>query len=107
MERLEYGAGVDLVFFGHVHSYERTFPAHDMRRDECAPTYVVIGDGGNREGIAAPFFEPQPHWSAFREGSYGHGTVEVFNGTHAVWRWHRNQDGVEEVADELWLDKPR
>jgi len=107
MEHLVYAAAADLLFFGHVHSYERTFPVNQMKRDDCGPTYIVIGDGGNREGIAGPFLEPQPHWSAFREGSYGHGTVEVFNSTHAVWKWRRNQDGVAEVADELWLDKTR
>uniref|UniRef100_A0A7S0WT41 Purple acid phosphatase n=1 Tax=Pyramimonas obovata TaxID=1411642 RepID=A0A7S0WT41_9CHLO len=105
MERLLYDAGVDLVFHGHVHSYERSFPSFNLSRDKCGLTYIVIGDGGNREGIAAPWAEPQPEWSAFREGSFGHGTVEVVNSTHAVWRWMRNKDGMADVADELWLDK--
>jgi hypothetical protein len=28
--------------------------------------YIVIGDGGNREGLADTYDEPQPEWSAFR-----------------------------------------
>ena len=35
-------------------------------RNECGPVYIVIGDGGNREGLADTYNEPQPEWSAFR-----------------------------------------
>ena len=29
--------GVDLVFNGHVHSYERSFPVYNNTVDDCAP----------------------------------------------------------------------
>ena len=35
-------------------------------RDGAGPVYIVVGDGGNREGLAETYDEPQPEWSAFR-----------------------------------------
>ncbi len=71
-------------------------------RDECGPVHIVIGDGGNREGLAEVYDEPQPDWSAYREASYGSGTLDLLNTTHALWRWHRNQDSQAIVSDEVW-----
>ncbi|GJM95041.1 hypothetical protein PR202_ga11735 [Eleusine coracana subsp. coracana] len=68
-----------------------------------APVYVTIGDGGNIEGIADNFTEPQPGYSAFREASFGHATLDIKNGTHAYYAWHRNHDGAKVVADGVWL----
>jgi hypothetical protein len=36
-------------------------------------------------------YKEQPVWSAYRESSFGHGTLDVLNATHALWRWIRNQ----------------
>ena len=63
--------------------------------------HIVIGDGGNREGLAEAYDVPQPEWSAFREASYGSGTLDLLNTTHALWRWHRNQDSQAIVSDEV------
>lgn len=41
----------------------------------------------------------QPAWSIRREASYGHGKIEILNGTTAVWTWHRIQDGELIPAD--------
>ncbi|EFJ16866.1 hypothetical protein SELMODRAFT_421561 [Selaginella moellendorffii] len=30
--------------------------------------------------------------AALRDGSFGHGLLEVKNNTHALWTWYRNQD---------------
>ncbi|KAL7178402.1 hypothetical protein ACSBR2_031531 [Camellia fascicularis] len=54
---------VDIVFAGHVHSYERSERISNIKynitnglslpvRDINAPVYITIGDGGNMEGIA-------------------------------------------------------
>mmetsp|Transcript_153554 Transcript_153554/g.283062 ORF Transcript_153554/g.283062 Transcript_153554/m.283062 type:complete len:682 (-) Transcript_153554:39-2084(-) len=96
MEELLYAHGVDFVFNGHVHSYERSFPVFNYTRDDCGTTHVVIGDGGNYEGPAAfgsepdiSWVEPQPAWSAFREAAFGAGMLTVINATHAEWEWQR------------------
>ena len=62
--------------------------------------HIVIGDGGNREGLADTYDEPQPEWSRYREASFGSGTLDLLNTTHALWRWHRNQDSQAVVSDE-------
>ncbi|KAM7253315.1 hypothetical protein ACFE04_025933 [Oxalis oulophora] len=52
MEELLYQYGVDLVFSGHVHAYERSNRVYNYTLDPCGPVYITIGDGGNREKMA-------------------------------------------------------
>ncbi|CAA6669957.1 unnamed protein product [Spirodela intermedia] len=107
---------VDLVFAGHVHAYERSylvsnvnynitngdsFPVPNNLENSFIsphiseyPVYITVGDGGNQEGLAGRFLSPQPEYSAFREASYGHSTLELKNRTHAFYQWNRNDDGV-------------
>lgn len=102
LEPLFYQFGVDMLFTGHVHAYERSFPVYNRTRNPCGTTHITIGDGGNREGLADQFLS-QPVWSADREASYGFGTLDVLNGTHARWTWHRNQDAADAGADAVWI----
>ncbi|KAK9915993.1 hypothetical protein WJX75_007091 [Coccomyxa subellipsoidea] len=104
MEAVLFQNGVDVVFAGHVHAYERFHRTYKAERHDCGPVYIVIGDGGNREGLADTYDDPQPEYSAYREASYGHGMLELKNATHALWQWHRNQDALPVVSDEVWVD---
>ncbi|KAF9595067.1 hypothetical protein IFM89_036526 [Coptis chinensis] len=104
MEHLLYNARVDLVFAGHVHSYERFTRVFDNEPNSCGPVHVTIGDGGNREGLAMMFKKPTPPISLFHEASFGHGRLRVLNQTHAHWSWHRNDDYDSTVGDEIWLE---
>ncbi|GFP80676.1 purple acid phosphatase 15 [Phtheirospermum japonicum] len=52
MEELLYQYGVDIVFNGHVHAYERSNRVYNYTLDPCGPVYIAIGDGGNREKMA-------------------------------------------------------
>ena len=109
LEHLLFRFGVNIVFAGHVHAYERNHPTYKDHRHPRGPTYINIGDGGNREGIydrwlPGPDGEPTPEWSAFRAGSYGHGLIQFFNATHAEWTWHRNQDPHWEVKDSTVIE---
>ncbi|KAM0017936.1 putative phosphoric monoester hydrolase [Helianthus debilis subsp. tardiflorus] len=105
---------VDLVFAGHVHAYERSHRISNTRYnisnglsspipDESAPMYITIGDGGNLEGLASSYNDPQPDYSAFREASYGHSTLEIMNKTHAFYHWNRNDDGKKVKTDSVVL----
>ncbi|XAR72784.1 4-nitrophenylphosphatase [Bertholletia excelsa] len=105
---------VDVVFSGHVHAYERSERVSNIAynvvngictpvKDQSAPVYIIIGDGGNIEGLATNMTEPQPKYSAFREASFGHATFAIKNRTHAYYSWHRNHDGYAVVADSLWF----
>ncbi|GFZ07429.1 purple acid phosphatase 18 [Actinidia rufa] len=104
MESLLYAAGVDIVFAGHVHAYERSKRVYNGRLDRCGPVHLTIGDGGNREGLAHQYINPQPHWSDFREASFGHGELKVVNSTHSFWSWHRNDDDEPVRSDQVWIN---
>ena len=57
------------VISGHVHAYQRSHPVYkgEVAADGSkAPVYVVLGDGGNREGHALGYATPQPAWSAYK-----------------------------------------
>ncbi|KZV34852.1 hypothetical protein F511_00754 [Dorcoceras hygrometricum] len=43
--------GVDIVFSGHVHAYERMNRVYNYTLDSCGPVYITIGDGGNIEKV--------------------------------------------------------
>ncbi|PKI72705.1 hypothetical protein CRG98_006913 [Punica granatum] len=103
---------VDVVFAGHVHAYERSYRISNINYnvssgdrypmpDKSAPVYITVGDGGNQEGLAGRFRDPQPEYSAFREASYGHSTLEIKNRTHAFYHWNRNDDGKKVPTDSF------
>ncbi|XP_020594768.1 probable purple acid phosphatase 20, partial [Phalaenopsis equestris] len=102
-EELIYEGRVDVVFAGHVHAYERFTRVYNNKEDECGAIHITVGDGGNREGLASNYINPQPSISLFRQGSFGHGKLEVVNFTHALWTWHRNEDDEPVVADSVWI----
>ncbi|XP_078441004.1 purple acid phosphatase 15 [Wolffia australiana] len=139
MEELLYSYGVDIIFNGHVHAYERSNRVYNYALDRCGPVHITVGDGGNREKMAVEHADdpgqcPDPHdtwdpfigglcafnfsagpaaggfcWtrqpdhSAYRESSFGHGILEVKNGTHALWTWHRNRDLYDSAGDQIFV----
>lgn len=105
VEPLLYAAGVDMVFAGHVHAYERSARLYNNAPDAKGPYFITIGDGGNREGLATDWQYPQPSWSNFRMASYGHGELQVLNATHLHWTWHQNPDLEPVVADQFYVIK--
>ena len=101
LEALLSEAGVDFAFTGHVHAYERTLPVRSGEVvDACdgGIVHITIGDGGNREGPALPWRDPQPSWSAFREASFGFGVLEL-DGHSARWEWYRNDGDSDGPAE--------
>ena len=105
MEDLVVGAGVDLVFAGHVHAYERNDHIVKGAVNATGPVYITIGDGGNREGLAGDWMEPAPAWSRFRQAEYGHGELSIVNSTAMHWTWHRDSDPEELITDEVWITR--
>ncbi|XP_022722886.1 purple acid phosphatase 23 isoform X3 [Durio zibethinus] len=51
MEELLYQYGIDIVFSGHVHAYERMNRVYNYTLDSCGPVYITVGDGGNIEKV--------------------------------------------------------
>jgi hypothetical protein len=90
MEPLLYRYGADLILSGHVHAYERHHATYKGERNPCGPVFLNLGDGGNREGAYIPWRDPQPAFSAFREASFGTGSLRLVNYTHALYNWTRS-----------------
>lgn len=87
LEVLFVESGVDLVFWGHDHFYERTWPvinAEVQQRGDGgegkvfsgghAPIHLIVGTAGRGE---YQYSDEQPSWSAYREQSYGIVRVSV------------------------------
>ena len=112
-------AKVNAVLAGHVHAYERTTRVFNNRTVAPGaigaaghgPTYITVGDGGNREGHYEDWLPgldgaARPEWSVVRKSEFGHGKLTIANATHARWTWHRVLDGFKVVADEVWITRP-
>jgi acid phosphatase type 7 len=103
MEELFYKSHVNVVFAGHVHAYERTYPIFRNETRTDGVVYITIGDAGNREGHANTYYD-QPSWSAYRNGTqYGHGQLSLWSKDKLTWRWFRNVDGQVISKDEMTL----
>jgi 3',5'-cyclic AMP phosphodiesterase CpdA len=86
--------GVDMVFSGHDHNYERTRPIGSPGGH--AVTYVVAGNGGTPMHRAAT-----REWTAFSQRVFGFVTVDI-DGARAHLR---GLDDHGAVIDELVVDK--
>lgn len=58
------------------------YPRSSCQPRLARPRRSNIGDGGNKEGPDKKYY-PQPKHSAFREPSFGHGTLDLVDATHA------------------------
>ena len=58
-----------------------------LQPDNCGPTYIIIGDGGNEEGVEDDFTQPQAAWSAYRDLAFGQASFVILNETTASWIW--------------------
>lgn len=99
MEDLLYRHQVNIVFAGHVHAYERSLPVYKNIVDQKGIVYVVVGDGGNREGLASSFLNPQPTWSVRRDALYGFVNLNIQDDLHASIEWIA--DGKAKDAYEI------
>lgn len=60
--------GVDIVFSGHVHAYERTYPIKAGKVSEDGVVYVITGGGGAR--LEEPVNYKDTRWSSHVESAY-------------------------------------
>ena len=103
MEDLFNKHNVNIVFNGHVHDYERTYPVFRNDTDIQGTVYITIGNAGNLEGLDNKYVE-QPKWSAFRNGTeYGYGTLTIIDKKHLYWRWYVNKGLQMLPRDQLLL----
>lgn len=48
---------VDLVISGHIHAYERSVPTIYHAPNSCGPIHIVVGCGGNSEGMTSGYID--------------------------------------------------
>ncbi len=68
---------IDIVFSGHDHGYERTFPVYDGVPTDGAPIHILTGTGGR----PLTGFKNQPVWSNERISEFGFTQVHVVGNT--------------------------
>ncbi|GER43805.1 purple acid phosphatase 27 [Striga asiatica] len=91
---------VDIAFFGHVHSYERTCPVYQNKctREEKnyykgslnGTIHVVAGGGG---ASLSKFSTLKPNWSIFRDSDYGFVKLTAFDHSNLLFEYKKSQDG--------------
>ncbi|GFY99382.1 purple acid phosphatase 15 [Actinidia rufa] len=118
MEELLYSYGVDIVFTGHVHAYERSNRVYNYALDPCGPVHITVGDGGNREKMATehadepgncpePWTTPDPYMGGFCATNFTSGPAA------GKFCWDQQPDysafressfghGILEVKNETW-----
>ncbi|MCA9106756.1 MAG: metallophosphoesterase [Planctomycetales bacterium] len=93
--------GVDIVWNGHIHSYERTWPIREGRAvTSDAPRYLITGGGGGsleQAGPTRPFFQ-----NHVRRGH--HVVLVAINGTHLEFKAY---DLEGRLFDTFTIEKSR
>uniref|UniRef100_A0A0E0FDF3 Multifunctional fusion protein n=1 Tax=Oryza meridionalis TaxID=40149 RepID=A0A0E0FDF3_9ORYZ len=91
---------VDLAFYGHVHSYERTCPVY---QSQCvvnasdhyngpfkATTHVVVGGGG---ASLSEFTTSKIKWSHYTDFDFGFVKLTAFNHSSMLFEYKKSRDG--------------
>ena len=99
-EDLLYKYKVDIAFWAHYHSYERTCPVYKNSCSPGAPIHIVVGTAG-KEVDTADYFNM--NWSLYHENNYGYGRLTQANRSALLWQWVENTSG--QVKDSVWLTK--
>ena len=87
--------GVDMVFSGHDHHYERSFPI-GSNSDNSAITYIVCGNGGTPMRYNSP-----REWTLYSERVHGFTLINI-DGS----KMHFQSISIDDkVIDEFTLDK--
>src|SRR5436190_22278565 len=92
--------GVDMVFMGHEHNYERTFPLRGNQVVSPGQGTVYVTSGGGGHDLYA--LKPKSGFTAYYESTFGLTRVAINRGTLALQMIR--SDGV--VRDGVTLTKP-
>jgi hypothetical protein len=101
-EDLLYKYRVDLAFWAHYHSYERTCAVYKKKCVQDGVTHITIGTAGKSEDTE-PYIKED--WSLFqrKDNPYGYGRVMIANRSALHWEYFVNSE--DRVVDEVWLKK--
>ncbi|XP_051122547.1 probable inactive purple acid phosphatase 1 [Andrographis paniculata] len=101
---------VDIAFFGHVHSYERTCPVYqnictnkEKKRYNGSlngTIHVVVGGGG---ASLSEFSTLKPDWSIYRDFDYGFVKLTAFDYSNLLFEYKKSRDG--KVYDSFTISR--
>ncbi|KAK4479828.1 hypothetical protein RD792_015370, partial [Penstemon davidsonii] len=91
---------VDIAFYGHAHSYERTCAAYQSSctsnekhyyKGSLNGTIHVVAGGG---GASISFFSAiKPKWSIFRDPDFGFVKLTAFDHSNLLFEYKKSRDG--------------
>ena len=99
-EDLLYKYKVDIAFWAHYHSYERTCKLFRNKCEENGIVHIIVGSAGMSLDIDEWY---KKEWSLFRIVAYGYGRVTVANSSALLYEWVENKHN--KVTDHIWLYK--
>ncbi|ESO98203.1 hypothetical protein LOTGIDRAFT_231325 [Lottia gigantea] len=109
LEDLLYQQHVDVVFHGHNHQYERSYPVYKekaVQKDYInpkAPVYIVDGAAGNPE-LNDPSFRPGVEWRAFDDPTFYTGYV-LMQPSPTELKFQYINSNKKEVVDQFVISR--
>ena len=100
--------GVDAVFFGHVHWYERMYPIRNGTATQfnynnpTAPIYFLPASAGNVEGLDSGSIT-QDYTAFLDDTHFGFGLMHIQNATHMNWTFY--ESATMQVLDTVQINK--
>ncbi|EPS73168.1 hypothetical protein M569_01584, partial [Genlisea aurea] len=91
---------VDIAFFGHIHSYERTCPIYqnictseekDFYSGSLNGTIHVVAGGGGAS--LSQFASQKPSWSIYRDVDFGFVKLTAFDHSNLLFEYKKSSDG--------------
>lgn len=114
LEKLLHEHNVDMVLYGHKHTYERMWPIYDEKyytsanskviKNAKAPVYILTGSAGCHTHEGPEDTTPQK-FSAMRLGQYGYTRLKVYNATTISTYFVDTSDKVGNFMDQAYLIK--
>jgi len=92
--------GVDVLFSGHSHHYQRSTPVFKGQKVEKGTTHIIVGAGGFE--LLGEHWHGNPPWMAYRQSSrFGYGHYRIVNETHMFWEYLAFVNAT--VIDSAWV----
>lgn len=111
LEPLLHKYNVDIMFAGHEHCYERTYPTLNgnaqamddlnVYKNPKHPFWVVQGNAGAL--VTSDWVSPAPEWSLKTYSGYGFGRLNIYNQTTLFYEVI--EASTDEVVDHFWVIK--
>jgi acid phosphatase type 7 len=109
IEDILYNNHVNLVLYGHQHTYERLYATYKNQPTQLnytmpsAPVYVLNGAAGNDEGLKHHY--DQQSWSAFHLNEFGWGAITVQDAHTLKWEYFIAGQSSSGPADSFVLTR--